>query len=412
MSSFSELIKNFDKTRSYVRDFFIYGYKVRSDFSRKSSRTYDDEKRRVESWLGDYISYSTSERGKQTCICVDSGHIAENPLYNAYYSKSFTANDIRLHFFILDILADEYMLSLKELYNAIDQRFGAIFDVQTIRLKLKEYIGEGLITAEKDGRTVYYRLSSDRVTDFMEVFEGLPDAVRFFSEQANFGIVGNSLMRSADISNDIFRMKHNYIVHTLEDILLPDILQAIDEKRYITVESFGAGSSVIHTARLVPFQIISSVRTGRRYLACCDTKYKNICTVRLGFIKSVKVEEVCGNFDTLQRKYQSCLSRCYCVSMSRPKDVKPLKLVIRTDPDETFIPERIRREMRLSTLEELGGGRYLLTIDCGDPNEAMPWVKTFIGRIESIEGGEPIVINRFLRDIKRMEKMYGGDSEE
>ena len=95
MGSFSELIKNFDKTRSYVRDFFIYGYKVRSDFSVKSSRTYDDEKRRVESWLGDYISYSTSERGKQTCISVDSSHIAENPLYNAYYSKSFTANDIR-----------------------------------------------------------------------------------------------------------------------------------------------------------------------------------------------------------------------------------------------------------------------------------------------------------------------------
>ena len=146
MSSFSELIKNFHKTRSYVRDFFIYGYKVRSDFSRKSSRTYDDEKRRVESWLGDYISYSTSERGKQTCICVDSGHIAENPLYNAYYSKSFTANDIRLHFFILDILSDSYQLSLKEICNAIDQRFNAVFDVQTIRLKLKEYSPEKPLT--------------------------------------------------------------------------------------------------------------------------------------------------------------------------------------------------------------------------------------------------------------------------
>lgn len=412
MSSFSELIKNFHKTRSYVRDFFIYGYKVRSDFSRKSSRTYDDEKRRVESWLGDYISYSTSERGKQTCICVDSGHIAENPLYNAYYSKSFTANDIRLHFFILDILSDNYQLSLKEICHAIDQRFNAVFDVQTIRLKLKEYTDEGLIIASKSGKTAYYQLSTDRVMGFMEEFEGLPDAVRFFSEQPNFGIVGNSLMRSADMSNDIFRMKHNYIVHTLEDILLPDILLAIDEKCYITAESFGVHSSVMHTDILVPFQIISSVRTGRRYLACCDTKYKNICTVRLGFIKSVKVGEVCENFDALQRKYQRCLKRCYCVSMSRPKGVQPLKLVIRTDPDETFIPERIRREMRLSTLEELGDGRYLLTIDCDDPNEAIPWVKSFIGRIESIEGGEPIILNRFFRDIKRMEKMYGGESEE
>ena len=47
MSGFSELIKNFEKTRSYLRDFFIYGYKVRGDFQRKSGRTYDDEKRHL-----------------------------------------------------------------------------------------------------------------------------------------------------------------------------------------------------------------------------------------------------------------------------------------------------------------------------------------------------------------------------
>lgn len=64
MSSFSELIKNFEKTRDYVRDFFIYGFKVRGDFYRKSARTYDDEKRRVESWLGEFLRYDDSVRGR------------------------------------------------------------------------------------------------------------------------------------------------------------------------------------------------------------------------------------------------------------------------------------------------------------------------------------------------------------
>ncbi len=36
MAGFSELIKNFEKTRDYVRDFFIYGYKVRNDSTRKA----------------------------------------------------------------------------------------------------------------------------------------------------------------------------------------------------------------------------------------------------------------------------------------------------------------------------------------------------------------------------------------
>ena len=103
MAGFSELIKNFDKTREYVRDFFIYGCKVRSDFDKKSVRTYDDEKRRVESWMHDYMRYDDSIKGRHVSISVDSGHISENPLYNAYYSKSFTDNDIKLHFLLLNV---------------------------------------------------------------------------------------------------------------------------------------------------------------------------------------------------------------------------------------------------------------------------------------------------------------------
>ena len=51
MSEFHELIKNIDKCRDYVRDFFVYGFKSRSDFPGKSARTYDDERRRIVSWL-------------------------------------------------------------------------------------------------------------------------------------------------------------------------------------------------------------------------------------------------------------------------------------------------------------------------------------------------------------------------
>ena len=55
MSEFQELIKSFQKSRNYVRDFLIYGFKSRDDFSIKSGRTYDNERRRIESWLSEYI---------------------------------------------------------------------------------------------------------------------------------------------------------------------------------------------------------------------------------------------------------------------------------------------------------------------------------------------------------------------
>ena len=152
MAGFSELIKNFDKTRDYVRDFFIYGCKVRSDFSRKSSRTYDDEKRRGESWMSDYMRYDDSVRGRQVYISADTGHISENPLYSAFYSRSFTDNDIKLHFLLTDILSDGGSFTLKELTDILNSEYGQLFDEQTIRNKLREYVEEGIVCAGKKER--------------------------------------------------------------------------------------------------------------------------------------------------------------------------------------------------------------------------------------------------------------------
>ena len=45
---FSELVKNFEKIRSYVREFYVYGFRIREEFDKKSGRTYDNERRRDE----------------------------------------------------------------------------------------------------------------------------------------------------------------------------------------------------------------------------------------------------------------------------------------------------------------------------------------------------------------------------
>lgn len=47
--AYSELIKNFGKIRDYMREFYIYGFKSREDYTKKSARSYDDERRRIES---------------------------------------------------------------------------------------------------------------------------------------------------------------------------------------------------------------------------------------------------------------------------------------------------------------------------------------------------------------------------
>lgn len=72
MSAYNELIKNFEKVRNYMREFYVYGFKSRDEYNNKSARSYDDERRRIESWLGDYMSFVRTPEVKNVFISIDS----------------------------------------------------------------------------------------------------------------------------------------------------------------------------------------------------------------------------------------------------------------------------------------------------------------------------------------------------
>lgn len=417
MSGFSELIKNFEKTRDFVRDFFINGFKTRNEFDKKSSRTYDDEKRRVESWLGDHLRYNDSVRGRMISISVDSRRISENPLYQAYYSKSFTDNDIKLHFLLLDALKNGEQLTLKELTDLPGERYGALFDEQTVRNKLKEYADEGIITVEKRGRTAYFSLSGDRANEFLEEFAGLADAVKFFSESGEFGIVGNSILRSERLTNDLFFKKHNYIVHTLEDTVLPEILRAIEEKRFVMFKSYAANRDpkTEKYCRVLPMQISASAQTGRRYLMAYILELSRFNSYRLDKIRAVKLGETCAEFDVLYEKYLRNVQKSWGVSFGDRREegqAQPLKITIQVGKNEGFIIDRLNREKRVGRLTKLSDTLLELELDVFDTTEPLPWIKSFIGRITKLEGGSENARETFLSDISRMNEMYNGEKND
>ena len=117
--AYSELIKSFEKIRDYMRDFYVYGFKSREDYTRKSARSYDDERRRIESWLGGYMAFRHTAEGKNVFISVDNRSVIRNPLHSAWKAKSFTDKDITLHFCILDILSDGGPRSVSEITDRV-----------------------------------------------------------------------------------------------------------------------------------------------------------------------------------------------------------------------------------------------------------------------------------------------------
>lgn len=67
--AYNELVKNFNRIRDYMREFYIYGFKSRDEYTKKSARSYDDERRRLESWLGGLYEVST-DAGRKECFPV------------------------------------------------------------------------------------------------------------------------------------------------------------------------------------------------------------------------------------------------------------------------------------------------------------------------------------------------------
>ena len=71
--AYSELIKNFEKIRSYMREFYVFGFKSRSGYDRKSARSYDDERRRVRMYFcrltaAPPVKTLSTRRGKQRAL--------------------------------------------------------------------------------------------------------------------------------------------------------------------------------------------------------------------------------------------------------------------------------------------------------------------------------------------------------
>lgn len=412
MAEFQELIKNFDRVRDYMRQFYIYGFKVRGEFQDKSPRTYDNERRRIESWLSGYTRSEYTTKGKHVYINVDSKAISQNPLFAAWKSKSFTDNDLMLHFFIPDQLHRfREGMNASQLCDAMSLDYGVVFDSQTVRLKLKEYEGLGFLCSEKSGRSLVYKLLPPAHIEQSRsiLWSRLMDAVEFFQGAAPFGFIGSTVLDRENRGNRLFQFKHHFIVHTLEDGILAEVLQAIHEGRMIRYENKSSRSKQTSTHTCVPLKIFVSTQTGRRYLCLYLPASRRFGCARLDSIQRVHVLEPYHDFHKARLNLHKNMGKCWGVSFggsrSRLEEVC-LKIYI-DEKKEPFILDRLYREKRGGQVMGLGENQYLFTGTFFDTQEMLSWIKTFTGRIMDIQGTNEFAVGKITRDWERMYEMYG-----
>ena len=412
MSSYSELIKNFEKIRAYMRDFYVYGFKSRDDYQKKSARSYDDERRRLESWLGDHMSFVRTPEGKNVFISIDSRTIRHNPLYNAWKAKSFTDGDITLHFILFDILHDpDVKRTIAELLREIDTKYLAgfempmIFDESTIRKKLKEYCEAGIIVAEKEGRKVYYRRTDN--TDIAD----LNDVLHYFSEVAPCGVIGSFILDKAESHTDAFTFKHHYITGAIDSGVLAALFTAMCEKRAVTITNMSRKKDMPRRIRIIPLRVLISVQNGRQHLFAYLPEYNFFTSYRIDYLSNVKLEDPTPRFDELRAELDRMQSKMWGVSVKRNKwgndHLEHVEFTIKVEDGEDYIVKRLEREKRIGTVEKLDEHTYRFSADVYDTSEMIPWIRTFICRIVKMNFSNRTVENQFKKDLEAMYRMYG-----
>ena len=409
--AYSERIKNFNRTRDYMREFYVYGFKSRDEYTRKSARSYDNERRRIESWLGDYMRFRQVAEGKNVFLSIDSRLTRHNPLYAAWKAKSFTDGDITLHFILFDILhSPDIVLSLNEITGRLDEYlrgFSAprLFDASTVRKKLNEYIAEGIIAAEKRGKTMYYHRTDSGTFDDLGVLD-------FFSEVSPCGVIGSYLLDREKAHAEAFAFKHHYITGAMDSEIICALLAAMSEKRQITLETINRRKDRLTENDAIPLRLMISVQSGRQHLLAYIPRFKRIGSFRADNIVSVKTGAVCARFDELRAKLDKMRPYMWGVSTQSTsgEQMEHVEFTVCYGADETHIPQRLEREKRCGTVEKLNDNTSRFTADVFDASEMIPWIRTFIGRIIDIRFSDRALEERFQSDIKAMYVLYGIES--
>lgn len=410
MSGYSELIKNFDKLRDYMRDFFIYGYKTRSGYTARSSRTYDNERRRLENYLSDYIRWDYDKKGKRVSVSLDTAKLTANPFYAVYRCKSFTDNDLQLHFYLLTLLQGR-TLTLKELADELIAKYDTLFELQTLRAKVKEYTAEGILVASQRGRAAAYALSSARVQDYLPQAAG--SFLNFFSEYAPAGVIGTYLADRLPPEPTCFFFKHHFITRTLEDNILLIVLQALHQGRWLQFSNFSQKRHELRDFAGLPLKVLTSSISGRQYVLIRNYGEEKYASFRLDYIKSARLGPICPHADAWQAKLKATASQAWGTIYRMKGRRDTVALTLEADAiREPYILRRLERERRNGAVQQVGPSLFQYTTTTSSVSEMLGWIKTFTGRIVKLESNNQEAVWRLTDDLDRMQKLYGRETEE
>jgi len=144
-----------------------------------------------------------------------------------------------------------------------------------------------------------------------------------------------------------------------------------------------------------------------------DLRPRRLTSLRLDCIDSIEQQELYPDADKLRELERETAPMRWGVSYNGSRRTEQLCLKLHIDErTEQHVLRRIEREGRGGELLHIDKDTYLYTVEVFDTNEAMPWVKTFVGRIISFECSNRAIADKFYGDMQALREMYCGEEDE
>ena len=408
----NDRIKDIATIRKWIREFSLFGEKTRTDFTDASGYRHALEKAVQLFRKSGYLNLVRDENLCQhVFFSMDARDVERNPLFAFYKIHYFKENDLKLHFFLMSVLSAEHYLPFAEIFDALVRT--SLYSVDeavsldsTLRRKLKEYEEIGVCESQGRGRRVEYGLRRDGVA-----LEPWRYAVPFFSEVDPLGVVGDFLRDRMDrmgiLPESPFLFRHHYLHHVLDAEIVAKIADAMrTHSSIVLVNATRDRNGTVKRSEFVPLYFYHSVQTGRHYVAGCQHYHYALHFARLDRIVETAPGSPVEDYAEYRRRADRRLAFVWGVSDPGYRKTTHLAMVIHVPSPDCYALRRLYIERRHGQVERIDDCTARFRIDVWDAREMLPWVRTFIGYIASLECTDRSFVEVYEADLESMRRMY------
>ena len=444
-----DFITKFDTFRQALRGVFLYGFFSRYDKKIADSiKTYDDEKRRILTFIADdsYVQDSSESGSRRRILKMlyDMFLVTENYLSDAYAIKKMRYDNMILLYKILQILAaTNKPIDISEIIKLLDDKYAFVDEqgecaegkqrralgISDKSIDIDEYIDKNSIKIN-DGASkkatqakIRHRLNSlielgwviktgpksnTKYCIVQDPLENLTDkellelwhTVKYFMLVSPISVPGYTLANMLKVyaeteryitlpQDDNFMVKDQHLQKILDEEMIGKFVTAINKHYAVTCDYESPRQEKTRKIEFLPRRILLDELYGRWFVFGTLVGEKSLpILLRVDRINEIlkikKYDKSDVNADNIYKQY---LEKSWCVS-PRKIDKDPVRVELRFHLNEfnkDTILRRLKNEGKSGEIKELSEFEYCYSIDVTDEMELKPWIRSFIGCVEVVK---------------------------